>query len=179
MTEPPPLPAVGKETHPTLLFVGRLTPNRRPHDVVAAFELVRAEYPDAELWFVGGGPLLGVMRRLRVDGVRAWGRVDDATKFRLMAAAHLLVVTSAREGRGLVDEAAAVGTRSIGYDAPGLWDSILAAGGTLTAEGPEALAEAISDQLPAAMAAGATRLRDEVACRPPLRIATVTASGRP
>lgn len=158
MTEPPVLPSLQKETDPTLVFVGRLTPNKRPHDVVAAFEIVRGEFPDAQLWFVGDGPLLGALRRIRVDGVTAWGRVDDVTKFRLMAAAHLMVATSVRDGWGrVVDEAAAVGTASVGYDVPGLRDSIPAAGGTLTAENPQSLAAAIIRQLPAALAAPPAR----------------------
>lgn len=128
-TVPPVLPSVPKETDPTLVVVGRLTPNERPHDVVTAFEIVRGELPDAQLWFVGDGPLLGALRRLRTDGVTAWGGVDDATRFRLMAAAHLMV------GAGsAVDEAAAVGTPSV------------------TAGDPRALAAAIVRQLPAAMA---------------------------
>lgn len=167
IAEAPTLLRMPKESNPTLLFVGRLTPNDRPQDVVSAFEIVRGEFPDAQLWFVGGGPLLRVMRRLRRDGVTVFGRVDDATRFRLMSVAHLLLVTSVREGRGLVvDEAAAVGTRSIGYDVAGLRDSIPAAGGILTAEHPEALAAAVVRELPTAMTAPARRA--------PERLSTLT-----
>jgi glycosyltransferase involved in cell wall biosynthesis len=63
------------------------------------------------------------------------------------------VIASLREGWGLaVDEAAAMGTPTIGYDRPGLCDSIPAAGGILTAPNPSALAAQIAARLPGYMA---------------------------
>jgi glycosyltransferase involved in cell wall biosynthesis len=56
-----------------------------------------------------------------------------------------LAVTSVREGWGLVvDEAASVGTPSIGYDVDGLRDSVTATTGTLVAPHPQALGEALA-----------------------------------
>jgi len=51
-----------------------------------------------------------------------------------------------REGWGLnVSEAAACGTPSIGYAAPGLVDAVPASGGALVEPTPHALAEALRD----------------------------------
>lgn len=141
--------AVDKEPVPTLVWVGRLSANKRPGHAVEAFRLLRRRVPDARLWMVGDGPLRASLERGTPDGVRFFGRVDQDTKHDLMARAHLLVATSVREGWGLiVSEAALVGTPAVAYDVPGLRDSVAAAGGWLCAPDPTALAE----RLPAALA---------------------------
>ena len=59
--------------------------------------------------------------------------------------ARAQVATSVREGWGLnVSEAAACGTPSIGYDVPGLVDSIPASGGLLVEPTPAALAHGLT-----------------------------------
>src|SRR5262249_27504876 len=64
---------------------------------------------------------------------------------RRLAAAHVLVATSVREGWGLnVSEAAACGTPSIGYRVPGLVDSVPASGGALVEPSPPALGKALT-----------------------------------
>jgi glycosyltransferase involved in cell wall biosynthesis len=141
-------PDVPKEAAPTLLFVGRLAGNKRPAEAVAAFKLLRRQLPEARLWILGEGPERG--RLGSPDRVTFWGRVDDDLKHELMARAHLLVVTSVREGWGLVvDEAAAMGTPTAAYDVAGLRDSVPAAGGKCTLPTPEALAEVMLDMLSA------------------------------
>ena len=146
-----------KEEAPTALFTGRLTAGKRPGDVVAAFERVRAAVPNARLWIVGTGPLADHLARTKPEGVTLWGRVDEVRRDELMARAHALVVTSVREGWGLVvDEAAARGTRAIAYDVPGLRDSVPAANGVLVTPSVEALSAALRVHLPAWAAAPAT-----------------------
>ncbi len=74
-------------------------------------------------------------------GVLLLGRVSEEEKRDRLARAHVLVTTSVREGWGLVvTEAAASGTVPIGYDVPGLRDSIRASGGVLTRANPTSLA---------------------------------------
>jgi glycosyltransferase involved in cell wall biosynthesis len=144
-----PRPPVPREDRPTLIFVGRLVPNKGPLAALDAFALLRTAMPEARLWFVGSGPLEPVLVRRREPGVRVFGRVSAALRDELMARAHALVVTSVREGWGLVvDEAAAMGTPAIGYDRPGLRDSIPAAGGVLVPPDPAALADALVRHLP-------------------------------
>lgn len=143
-------PAVSKESLPTLITVGRLAKNKRPADALRAHNLLRRRLPDAQLWVVGDGPERAALVRSAGPGVVFHGQVTEAKKIDLMARAHLLLATSRREGWGLVvDEAAAVGTQTIGYDVPGLRDSIPAAGGILSHANPRSLAHVIAARLPA------------------------------
>jgi glycosyltransferase involved in cell wall biosynthesis len=142
-------PAVERAANPTLISVGRLNPTKRPEHVIAALRLVRQAIPGTELWFVGDGPLYARLNRQAQPGVRFFGRVDSRTRDELVARAHLQVIASLREGWGLVvDEAAAMGTPTIGYDVAGLRDSIPAASGVLVPPNATALAEQIIARLP-------------------------------
>jgi glycosyltransferase involved in cell wall biosynthesis len=95
------------------------------------------------------------------------GRVDEKTKWDLMARAHLLLVPSVREGWGMVvTEAGAVATPAIGYRVPGLVDSIRdGVTGWLCDPTPEAMAaaavRALGDQALAAVGAQARRWAGE------------------
>lgn len=147
---PPPAVEVEKETVPTVIYVGRLAANKRPDHALEAFHLVRREIPEAQLWIVGDGPLQGDLARRAGPGVTLFGRTDEARKFELLARAHALVVTSVREGWGMVvSEAAAVGTPAVAYDVAGLRDSVTASGGALSEPQPDALARRLLDCLPA------------------------------
>lgn len=149
LTVQPPRPATTREPRPTAIFVGRLVPNKRPADAIAAVQLARRRIPDLTLWIVGTGPLDAKLRRISGREVEFLGRVGDREKFELLARAHALLATSVREGWGMnVSEAAAVGTRSIGYDVAGLRDSITAGGGLLVPSTPAAMAEGIVEKLP-------------------------------
>jgi len=131
------------------VFCARMVPYKRPADVAQAVSLARREIPDLKVWMIGGGPQLDSLRRSAPDGVHYLGRVSEDDKIRRMAAAHGHVATSIREGWGLVvSEAAAVGTPTISYDAPGLRDSTRAAGGVLVPQDPEALARWIPRLMP-------------------------------
>ncbi len=142
----PPLP---RESDPTIVFLGRLARNKGPLDALAAFDLLRQRMPEARMWFVGDGPLRHEIASRARAGVTLYGRVDQALRDELLARAHVLVVTSVREGWGLVvDEAANMGTPAVGYDRPGLRDSLPAAGGLLVEANPAALAKALARRLP-------------------------------
>jgi glycosyltransferase involved in cell wall biosynthesis len=134
-------PAVEKEPVPTVVFIGRLSANKRPEHAIRAFGLVRRQMPDAQMWVIGSGPEEARLRRVAGPGVIFLGYVPEEEKRERLARAHALVATSVREGWGLVvTEAAASGTVSIGYDVPGLRDSIEASGGVLTRADPASLA---------------------------------------
>ena len=133
--------AVEKETVPTVVFIGRLSANKRPEHAIRAFGIVRRQMPDAQMWVIGSGPEEARLRRAADPGVTFLGHVSGEEKRERLARAHVLVATSVREGWGLVvTEAAASGTVSIGYDVPGLRDSIGASGGVLTRADPASLA---------------------------------------
>lgn len=135
---------------PTFVFVGRLSSNKRPDDALRAFELIRTRVPEARLWVLGAGPMEERLRRRGSENVEFLGHSSEEEKLERMASAHALFVTSVREGWGLVvTEAASVGTPAIGYDVPGLRDSIAASGGLLVHPQPEQLAATVIAELSA------------------------------
>ena len=91
------------------------------------FEVVKADIPSARLWIIGIGPRDVALKKLAegVPDVTFWGWVSEEEKVSLLSRAHLLVVPSVREGFGInVIEAASAGVPAIGYNVPGLRDSI-------------------------------------------------------
>jgi glycosyltransferase involved in cell wall biosynthesis len=114
-----------------VIVVGRLEPAKNVEEAVTAFAALARRMPGARLDIVGSGApayrerLEAIIAAGSVPGVTFHGRVDEARKHELMAAAHVHVFCSHREGWGLtVTEAAALGTPSVGYDVPGVRDSI-------------------------------------------------------
>lgn len=144
-----PTPAERERT-PTVVFLGRLAANKRPDHALAAFRLARRRVPGARMWVVGSGPLEASLRReYASEPVRFFGRVPDEEKLALLARAHAVLVTSVREGWGLVvTEAATVGTPAIGYDVAGLRDSLRASNGVVVPPTVADLAAAVGDVLP-------------------------------
>lgn len=141
------LPSHPKEESPTLLFVGRLAANKRPDHAIETFKLSRQHIPNLRLWVVGDGPMRHQLESDAPPGVSFFGRVSEEEKFALMSRAHVVLVTSVREGWGLVvTEAALVGTPSFAYDVAGLRDSVSASGAGLVVDAdPKALARAVKD----------------------------------
>ena len=131
------LPPTGleKESAPTLIYLGRLTKSKRVDHALKAFKLVldaasrRGGVPPF-LWILGSGPEESRLRALSAslgmaNSVVFFGKVDEGRKAELLAKAHLALFPAVREGWGLVVlEANACGTPVIGYDIPGLRDSI-------------------------------------------------------
>jgi glycosyltransferase involved in cell wall biosynthesis/O-antigen/teichoic acid export membrane protein len=123
--EPPDLNGVEKEDFPTFLFVGRLTANKRPDHAVEAFRYIRDRMPEARLWIVGRGPMEESLREQLPPGAEMLGYLSRRDLYEHMARAHCLLVTSVREGWGMViTEANSVGTPAVGYDVPGVRDAI-------------------------------------------------------
>jgi glycosyltransferase involved in cell wall biosynthesis len=115
-----------KEEKPTLLFVGLLKKANLVDHVVSAFRMISEKEEDAKLWIVGRGPQLAKLERMAKGlNVEFFGYIDEDKKVDLMRKAHALLVPGVREGWGLVvTEANACGTPAIGYNVPGLRDSI-------------------------------------------------------
>ena len=142
--DPHAVPDAPKEPDPTIVFLGRLVSMKQPEHALEAFATLQRQIPDASLWVVGDGPLLGRLSRQAAAGVTFLGRLEKDDLRERLARAHVLVATSVREGWGLnVSEAAACGTPAIGYAVPGLVDSLAASGGALVAPRPSALAAAL------------------------------------
>jgi glycosyltransferase involved in cell wall biosynthesis len=123
-------PSVGpsvKKGPPTLIFLGRLRSTKRPEYAIEIYRRAKEKIPDLKLWVVGRGPDEKKLKDKAggLDGVTFWGWVDEELKMSLLKKAHLIIVPSVREGFGInVIEAAAAGTPAIGFDVPGLRDSI-------------------------------------------------------
>jgi glycosyltransferase involved in cell wall biosynthesis len=64
-------------------------------------------------------------KRFSAKDIIFYGHVENEVKNSLLSKAHLVLVPAVREGWGLVvTESNAMGTPAIGYDVPGLKDSI-------------------------------------------------------
>jgi len=131
-----------KMEFPTVAFLGRLVASKRPDHVVKAFRILQKEIPAAQLWMMGSGPMGKKLAQTLPNGVSLLGHVSYEERQSRLASAHVLVTTTVREGWGLnVSEASAIGTPTIGYDSPGLRDSIPMSGGRIVSVDPEELAQ--------------------------------------
>jgi len=115
-----------------VIVIGRLTPAKFLEEAIGAFALVQRSLPEAQLDIVGAGDPRyqsrleqDVSRRGLAGFVTFHGRAEEARKCELLERAHVHLFTSHREGWGLtVNEAGARGTPTVGYDAPGVRDSV-------------------------------------------------------
>ena len=129
-----------KETF-TAIFVGRLTPTKKPEDAICAFKM----FGKGRLLVVGKGELLDRLKNKYNSSVEFKGFVSEEVKIELMKKAHVILVPGIREGWGrVVIEANALGTPAIGYNIHGLRDSIRHLyNGLLCEPNPKAMCEAI------------------------------------
>ena len=112
---------------PTPLFVslGRLVPHKRYDLMLRAWRQVH-ERTGGRLVVVGSGPEHDALEAMAVPGVELRGWVDDDERDELLAQAWALVHPAQVEGWGLVVmEAAARSTATIGFDVPGVRDSVV------------------------------------------------------
>ena len=158
--EPITVPEVGREVPATFIYVGRMAPSKRVHDVIRALALYRERARKGRLWLVGEGDanylatLRGLVGSLGLTAhVDFLGRLPATDKHERMARAGVLLMASVREGWGLsVAEANACGTPAVVYDVQGLRDSVR--------DGETGLVVAAT---PGAMADGMARLTDDPA----------------
>lgn len=140
-----------------LVFVGRQVPSKRVHDIIQAVAQVKQNYPEIVLDVVGAGDekyvrhLREMVANLNLQqNVIFHGRVSQEEKHRLMMQANAILVTSVREGWGLiVTEANALGTPAVVYNVPGLRDSVRhnQTGLITSKNSPDALAESVCNYL--------------------------------
>lgn len=125
-----PLPL--KKRSNIVLSLGSIRPMKRTLDAVKAFEVARDK--NLQLQMVLAGDTAGlyaenvlayISQSRHRDSIDVRGRVSISEKLHLMRTADVILVTSIKEGWGLiVTEANSQGTPAIGYDADGLRDSI-------------------------------------------------------
>lgn len=139
-----------KDSMPTFVFVGRLAPSKRVHEIIEAFSIFRRSTGQGRLVLIGSGPdsYVQMLQRQSValgidQDVEFAGWLRGADKYRRIAAAKALLMASVREGWGLVvTESNACGTPAIVYDVAGLRDSVRnLETGLIVAPNPQSLAQ--------------------------------------
>ncbi|MEV0446035.1 glycosyltransferase family 4 protein [Streptomyces spectabilis] len=119
-----PGPLHERSDEPLFLAMGRLVEYKRVDLLLRLWERVRP-VTGGRLVIVGEGPERARLERMAGPDVHFTGHVSEAEKHRLLCASWLLLHPSAVEGWGLViTEAAARGTPAIGFDVPGVRDSV-------------------------------------------------------
>jgi glycosyltransferase involved in cell wall biosynthesis len=117
-------PSAPRSTEPLFLALGRLAEYKRIDLLLRLWDRVRPVV-GGRLIVAGDGPERGYLESIAGPGVTFTGRVSEEEKHRLMAAAWLLVHPALIEGWGIVvTEAALHGTPALGFDVPGLRDSV-------------------------------------------------------
>lgn len=124
---------VKKEVRKTAIFLGALAKDKGIEDALRAFSLIDKKDSGWQFWVVGWGAknylnvLKALARELKIERkVEFWGFVDDKKKFELLTRAHVFINPSVREGWGLVNiEASSAGTPVVGYNVPGMKDSVI------------------------------------------------------
>lgn len=112
----------------SLVYLGRLKKTKNPEDAIKAFLILKKNIPDVKLNILGDGPLMETlkMKYVKQEGLFFKGYVDNLEKISILEKSHFLIVPSIREGWGqVIIQANAVGTPAIGYNVPGLRDSIV------------------------------------------------------
>jgi glycosyltransferase involved in cell wall biosynthesis len=120
-----PDPLTPRSTEPLFLALGRLTEYKRIDLLLRLWERVRG-VTGGTLVIAGDGPEHARLKALAGEGVVLAGRVSEAEKHRLLCSAWMLLHPALIEGWGIViAEAAIRGTPAIGFDVPGLRDSVV------------------------------------------------------
>jgi glycosyltransferase involved in cell wall biosynthesis len=120
-----PDPLTPRSREPLFLALGRLTEYKRIDLLLRLWERVR-QVVGGTLVIAGDGPERPRLQAMAGQGVVFAGRVSEEEKHRLLCSAWILLHPALVEGWGMViAEAAIRGTPAIGFDVPGLRDSVL------------------------------------------------------
>jgi len=122
---------LGKKEN-SIVYIGRIMKYKRVEHIILSFALVKKEVKDAKLYIIGRAKnekylrkLEDLVKRLRLKDVYFLGYVSEEEKERILSKSKVVVMTSVREGWGLsVIEGNAFGCVAVGYNVPGLRDSI-------------------------------------------------------
>ncbi len=126
------LASVTKYPQPTLLSLGSIRSMKRTLHQIRAFELAKSRNPDLRLKIAGAAAgrygarvLAAIASSPFAADIDYLGPVSPAIKLELMQRCHAILVTSVKEGWGLiVTEAASQGTPALVYNVDGLRDSV-------------------------------------------------------
>jgi glycosyltransferase involved in cell wall biosynthesis len=127
------LPSINSKTKaPTVLSLGAMRPMKQTMDQLKAFEMAKKRIPNLKFSIVGdstgtyGKKVLDAIKKSPFAGdITYHGRVNQADKYKLMRESRCILVTSVKEGWGLiVTEANSQGTPAVVYNVDGLRDSV-------------------------------------------------------
>jgi glycosyltransferase involved in cell wall biosynthesis len=142
-----------KSKNPTLLSLSSIRPMKRTLDQIKAFDIAKTKIPNLSLEIAGdstgtyGHKLQHAIENSKFKrDIHYHGKVSETVRVKLMRKSHCIMVTSVKEGWGLVvTEANSQGTPAVAYDVDGLRDSVInGETGYLTSiNNPDSLAENI------------------------------------
>lgn len=150
------LGSIKKFSQPTLLSLGAMRSMKRTLHQIQAFELAKSAHPNLKLIVAGDSTghygqkvLEHIAKSSHSKDIQYLGKVTKDKKIELMQKAHLILVTSVKEGWGLiVTEAGSQGTPAIVYDVDGLRDAVRPGQtGLITQPKPAAMAAAVASLL--------------------------------
>ncbi len=119
-----------KTKHPTVLYLGRLKEYKSIDVAIKAFKLIKEKFPTAKFNIVGEGDHREYLENLTSEldlsnEVNFMGKVDEDTKWELLASSWVMVQPSSNEGWGItVIEANASATPVVASNVIGLKDSV-------------------------------------------------------
>jgi glycosyltransferase involved in cell wall biosynthesis len=127
------LDTIIKFDNPTILSLGAIRAMKRTKDILQAFNLAKKSIPNLQLIVAGdsnnpyGQRFLQELEKSDYkQDIQYLGKVSIDKKIELMQKTHLILVTSLKEGWGLiVTEANSQGTPAIVYNVDGLRDSVI------------------------------------------------------
>jgi glycosyltransferase involved in cell wall biosynthesis len=120
-----PDPLTPRSPEPLFLALGRLTEYKRIDMLLRLWERVR-QVVGGTLVIAGDGPERSRLQAMADHDVVFTGRVCEEEKHRLLCSAWMLLHPALVEGWGIViAEAAIRGTPAVGFDVPGLRDSVV------------------------------------------------------
>ena len=126
------LESIDKYYKPTILSLGAIREMKRTLHQIKAFEIAKKKIPDLQLKVAGsidgkyGEKVLDYIKKSKFKAdIEIFGKVTSSKKIELMQKSQLIVVTSLKEGWGLiVTEANSQGTPAVVYNVDGLKDSV-------------------------------------------------------
>ena len=122
-----------KNTHPTLLVLGRIAPVKQIEHAIAVFRIAKKTIPNLQLIIAGKTSKKYISYHKKISFLAAQDtaitikvNISEQEKIELLKKSHILLMPSKKEGYGIaILEANACGTPAIGYDVPGIRDAII------------------------------------------------------
>lgn len=119
-----------KSNYPLITYIGRIKSYKRIEIAVRTLYTLLKEFPNLKLVIGGSGDHLEnikkLVSKLKInDSVKILGFVSEKTKWEYFQKAWVFLMPSMKEGWGITTiEAASCGTPAVGFNTPGIRDSI-------------------------------------------------------